>query len=162
MVVSTAPNGGGTVIFTGTTATNSITVTGTYGQTLYATVTAINNAGISSSTSSASGSGAILLDPNGDQNHSGLTNSQQDAAGFNPLDTVNYFHVTSIVPGTGGMQLNWVSVPGRTYQLQYSPNMTLGFTALSGTITATGTSSTYTDTSATGATRFYRVSTPTQ
>ncbi len=162
VVVSTAPNGGGTVIFTGTTATNSITVTGTYGQTLYATVTAINSAGISSSTSSASGSGTILLDPNGDQNHSGLTNSQQDAAGFNPLDTVNYFHVTSIVPGTGGMQLNWVSVPGRTYQLQYSPNMTSGFTALSGTITATGTSSTYTDTSATGATRFYRVSTPTQ
>jgi glycosidase len=161
VVVSTAPDGAGTVVFSGTSSINSITVTGTYGQMLYATVTSINNAGINS-TSSASASCTLLLDPNGDQNGSGLTNAQQDAAGFSPLDHTNYFHITSIVPGGGGTQITWDSVTGRTYQVQFSPDLVSGYTALSGTITATGTSSSYTDTSASGTRKFYRVSTPTQ
>ena len=162
VTVSTAPNGGGAIIFTGTTATNSITVTGTYGQTLYATVTTINNAGIQSSTSTTSGTGTILLDPNGDQNGAGITNSQQDAAGFNPLDHTNYFHITSIVPSLSGIQLNWVSISGSNYQVEASPNLVSGYAAVSGTITATGTSSSFTDTAGGYKTRFYRVSAPTQ
>ncbi len=162
VTVTTAPNGGGAVVFTGTTPTNSITVTGTYGQTLYATVTTINNAGINSNGSSVSGSGAILLDPNGDYNGAGLTNSQEDAAGFNPLLTNNYFHITSIRPGAGGTQITWTSVPGRTYLVQDSSNVTSGYVALSGTVTASGTSCTYTDTSGNAGRRFYQISTPWQ
>jgi hypothetical protein len=137
-------------------------VTGTYGETLYATVNSINNAGISGTASSVSGSGTILLDPNGDQNSAGLTNSQQDAAGFNPLDHTHYFHITSIVPVSGGMTLTWASVPGRTYQVLYASNPASGFTVLSGTITASGSSSSYTDTTVGGSQRFYRVNTPLQ
>jgi hypothetical protein len=163
VVVSTAPNGGGTVVFSGTSATNSITVTGTYGQTLYATVTTINNAGINSNSSTAGPAGVVLLDPNGDANGTGLTNSQQDAAGFNPLDNVHYFHITSIAAVSGsGTQIKWQSVAGRNYQVQVSPDLVSGYTALSGTITATGTCSNYMDTAASGTKRFYRVSTPTQ
>jgi glycosidase len=163
VVVSTAPNGGGTVIFSGTTPANSISVTGTYGQTLYATVTTINNAGINSTAASPSGSGTILLDPNGDANGAGLTNAQEDAAGFNPLDNNNYFHVTSIgAANGGGTQITWASVNGRSYVVQESSGLVSGYTALSGTITATGTSCSYTDTSPPGTTRFYRVSTSSQ
>ena len=163
VVVSTAPNGGGTVVFSGTTPTNSITVTGTYGQTLYATVTTINNAGINSTSATAGAAGTILLDPNGDANGSGLTNSQQDAAGFNPLDHLHYFHIASIASVSGsGTQIMWDSVAGRNYQVQFSPDLVSGYTALSGTITATGTCSYYMDTSASGTKKFYRVSTPSQ
>jgi hypothetical protein len=161
VLVSTAPNGGGTVIFSGTSATNSINVTGTYGQTLYATVTSINNAGIDSATSSVSAAGTILLDPNGDQNGTGLTNAQQDAAGFSPLSNF-YFHITSIVPTSGNITLSWASIPGRTYQVQCRPDLVSNYTALSGTITATQNSTSYTDISAGGTLRFYRVTTPTQ
>jgi len=160
VVVSTAPNGGGTVVFSGTTPTNSVTVTGSYGQTLYATVTTINNAGIDSTSSSSSGSGTMLLDPNGDANGSGQTNSAQDAAGFNPLDHTNYFHIVSFIPASGGTQITWVSVPGNTYQVEFSSDMVSGYTVISGTIMATGTSCSYTDPSATGKKGFYLISTP--
>lgn len=163
VVVSTAPNGGGLVLSNSSTSATSVTLTGSYGQTLYATVSTINGAGISSSSSSSSPSGTILLDPNGHLNGSGLTNAQQDAAGFNPLDTVNYFHITSTVAASGSnVQLIWTSVPGKNYQVQYSPDLVSGYMALSGTITATGTSTSYTDTTASGTKRFYHVSTPTQ
>jgi glycosidase len=163
VVVSTAPNGGGAIVFSGTTPTNSVTVTGTFGQTLYATVTTMNNAGINSNSSSASGSGTILLDPNGDANGAGLTNAQEDAAGFNPLDNTHYFHIMSIGPAAGGgTQLTWESVAGNSYQVLSSPDLVSGFTALSGTITATGTACSYTDTSAGAGKRFYQISTPWQ
>ena len=163
VIVSTAPNGGGTVIYSGTTAGDTLTVTGTYGQTLYATVTSINNAGINSTSSTASAAGTILLDPNGDANGGGLTNAQEDAAGFNPLSSNNYFHITSIAPASGGgTQIKWASVAGRTYQVQASSTLGSGYAAVSGTITATGTCSTYTDTGAGGTKRFYEISTPSQ
>jgi len=163
VVVSTAPNGGGTVVYSGTTAGPTVTVNGTYGETLYATVTTINNAGIPSASTTASAAGTVLLDPNAVQHADGVTNAEEDAAGFNPLDPHSYFHVMGIAGGNGGgTQVTWSSVPGRTYVVQDSADIVSGFAALSGTITATGTTSSYTDTSAHGAKRFYRVTTPGQ
>jgi len=160
VVVTTAPNGGGTVIYTGTTSGTVLTVSGTLGQTLYATVTSLNNAGIASASSSSSAAGTVLLDPNGDANGGGLTNAQEDAAGFNPLSN-NYFHITAVAPANGGgTQITWASVVGRIYQVQSSSTLGSGYSVISGTITATGASSTYTDTSAGATKRFYEVTTP--
>jgi hypothetical protein len=163
VVVSTAPNGGGTVIYSGTATGPTVTVTGSYGQTLYATVTTLNNAGVASTASTASAGGTVLLDPNAIQHGDGVTNAQEDAAGFNPLDPTSYFHVMGIASVSGsGTKVTWASVPGRNYVVQSSTNITSGFTALSGTISATGTTSSYTDMTGNGSREFYRVTTPTQ
>lgn len=158
VVVSTAPNGGGTVIYTGTVTSPTVTVTGAYGQTLYAKVTQINAAGISGNSASQSAAGTMLLDPNGDYNGTGLTNEQQDWAGFNPLITNYYFHITSISQVPTGQQITWTSIPGRSYVVQASSSSpTSGFTTMPGTVTAAGTSSSYIDTTPNGTTKFYRV-----
>ncbi|HEX4086185.1 MAG TPA: alpha-amylase family glycosyl hydrolase [Chthoniobacteraceae bacterium] len=162
VVVSTQPNGGGAIVYSGSTSANSVTVTGTYGQSLYAMVTTINNAGVYSTSSANSAGATLLLDPNGDQNGCGLTNAQQDAAGFSPLDNLHWFHITAVTPVSGGTQISWQSIPGRTYQVEYSSGPATGYAVLSGTITASGTSSSYTDVSGGGSPRFYEVTTPYQ
>ena len=63
----------------------------------------------------------------------------------------------SIQKVAGGMKLSWTSVSGKTYRVASKNDMTSQWTDLSGTITATGTSSSWTDTAATAKQRFYRV-----
>lgn len=71
------------------------------------------------------------------------------------------FGITSIsVGGTGQVTLSWESVNGGVYRVQTSPSMLADtWTNASGPITATGASTSYTDTPAPAGTkvRFYRV-----
>jgi hypothetical protein len=60
LIVGTTP--GGSNVFNGTVTTTNQIASGSYGQTLYARVAAINNAGIEGSFSAVT-SGTILLDP---------------------------------------------------------------------------------------------------
>lgn len=58
----------------------------------------------------------------------------------------------------GALTLNWSSIPGQKYRVQYSTNLTGGnWTDLSPDITASGATSSLTDPSLSGAQRFYRV-----
>ena len=158
VIIGTTP--GGSDIFSGFIQGTSKTVTGSFGQTLYAQVTSSNNAGIAG-PSSASNGGTILLDPAGDQDGDGMANAAEDAAQTSPLDASSIFKVTSVNRGpAGAVTLSWTSVPGVTYRVQWTSDLTAGFGGApeeSGGIQATAATTAYTDSSAAGARKFYRV-----
>ena len=157
VVISTAPNGGGTVLFDGTTSALTKTITGSFGQTLYATVRAINNAGIEGAVTSSAG-GTKLLDPAADEDGDGMANAAEDSAGSNPIDATSIFKITAVSRvDASSVQVTFTSAAGIRYIIESSANLNSGFSALSGTITASGATTTYTDTNAGGARKFYRV-----
>ena len=131
----------------------------TPGQTLYARVDAVNNAGVEGTLSAASAATPVL-DPNGDADGDGTTNAAEDAAGTNPLDATSVFRVVSVTANsaTNMRQITWNSVPGKRYQVQYSPDLITGsFTTISAVLSATSATTTYTDQPTNVTKGFYRV-----
>lgn len=127
-----------------------------YGTTVYATVLAVNNAGIQGPVSNAS-VGVLVLDPAGDADGDGESNGNELAAGTNALSANSVLKITTTTKAGGTVTVGWQSVAGRNYVVQSSPDLASAFTDLSGTITASGATSTYDDTTAGGAKRFYRI-----
>ena len=113
VLVGTSP--GGADVTNVTLNGTSLTATGNYGVHLYATVTAVNNAGIESSASTSAG---ILL--------------------LNPA----WIPVASM---TSPSLLNWSSISGLTYRVLSTTNLLVPFTAFSGTVTATVPTLTFTN-----------------
>ncbi len=160
VVISTLPNGAGTVLFDGNVTGASKTVTAAFGQTLYATVKAVNNAGIESTAASSSAGGSIALDPAGDQDGDGQRNDSEDLAGTSPLDSASLFKIVQTMRlSASSVQLTWSSVPGKQYEVLATNNLALAFVNISGVtpLPAAGATTTYTDTGATGAAKFYKV-----
>ena len=160
VIISTQPNGAGTVLFDGNVTTASKAVTAVFGQTLYATVKTVNNAGIESATASASSGGTIALDPAGDQDGDGQRNDSEDLAGTSPLDSASLFKIVQTTRlSASSVQLTWSSVPGKQYEVLAATNLAQTFVNISGAtpIPAAGATTTYTDTGATGAAKFYKV-----
>jgi hypothetical protein len=125
VIVGTSP--GASDVFNGIVEGTTLTVTNVYGATLYAEVSAINNAGIQGSAS-ASSTGVILVDPN-----------------WIPVLTMQVNNV-----------LNWTSVAGKAYQVWSTTNLGIPFTTIGGVITASGPTSQVTNTLP-DSVRFYRV-----
>ncbi len=125
VLIGTTP--GGSDVFNGTVAGTSFTVTNSFGAHLYATVSAINNAGIQGAAS-ASSSGVVLVNP-----------------AWIPLVSMENSSV-----------LNWNSVSGKTYQVWSTTNLAVPFSAFSGTLTASDITANYTNIP-TDSCRFYRV-----
>ncbi len=125
VIVGTSP--GASDVFSGIIQGTTITVTTNYGVTLYAEVSAINNAGIQG-TASISSAGVTLVDP-------------------------NWIPVLSM---QGNSALSWTSVSGLTYQVWSTTNLGTPFTTIGGVITASG-STTQSTNNFTDPERFYRV-----
>jgi hypothetical protein len=125
VVVGTAP--GNSNVFNGVVTGTSLTVTNSYGVTLYAEVSAVNNAGIEG-VASASSAGTTLVDPN-----------------WIPVLRMN-----------GSSVLAWSSVAGKNYQVWTTTNLSTPFTPISGMISASGSTTRYTNNPAEVA-RYYRV-----
>jgi glycosidase len=128
VIVGTTP--GASDVFNGLVGGTSLTVTNNFGVTLYAEVSAINNAGIEGPMS-VSSSGTVLLDPNS-------------------------FRLSASASG-GLTALTWSSVTGLTYRVLVSTDLSSGFWPLSSVILATGSTTGFQDTNATNPSRFYRV-----
>jgi hypothetical protein len=129
------------------------------GETLYATVDAVNNAGIEGAASTTS-TGVPVLDPNGDADGDGQSNAAEDLAGTNPLDPTSVFQVQSIVSdaATNSMQITWSSVVGKVYQVEFSPDPSPGdFSAVGSQVTATATTTASTFQPPSNVAGFYRV-----
>jgi hypothetical protein len=144
---------GGSNVLNLTVAGTSVSATNTYGQTLYARVSAINNAGIEGAFSPNS-AGTILLDPNGDYDHDGMSNAAEDIAGTNPLDANSVLRILSLA---GGDQLTWSSISGKTYRVLATSDIATSFVPVSGVVTAAGPTVAYLGSPATNSARFYRV-----
>ena len=123
--VGTSP--GAADVFNGIVQGPTLTVTNLYGATLYAAVSAINNAG-TQGPASASSAGVTLVDP-------------------------NWIPVLSM---SGGSGLSWSSVSGLTYQVWSTTNLGIPFSTLGGVITASGPATQSTNDFA-DPIRFYRV-----
>lgn len=94
-----------------------------------------------------------------DWDHDGQSNLHEFLAGTNPTDPSSVFRITSVAPGVGGtLVLQWPSVSGRTYRVQYAGDLGSAFQDTSDSALA-GTGGTLTKTVAigAGARGFYRV-----
>jgi hypothetical protein len=111
--VGTTP--GGSDVFSGIISGTSLSVTNSFGAHLYATVTAVNNAGVESAASSSPGIALV-----------------------NPA----WVPVASM---TAQNLLNWSSVSGMTYQVWSTTNLAVPFTAFGGVVTASAPLLTFTN-----------------
>lgn len=152
LIVGTAP--GGSNVFDAIVPGNSTTLSNGYGQTLYARVSAINNAAIEGAAGPVS-SGTILLDPNGDYDGDGMGNAAEDIAGTNPLDANSVLRILNLANGN---LLTWTSVSNKTYRVLATVDLATNFVPISGVITAASSSVSYLDNAATNSRKFYRVS----
>ncbi len=128
------------------------------GQTLYARIDAVNNAGVEGALS-ADSAATPVLDPNADSDGDGQTNAAEDAAGTNPLDPTSTLRVTGVVRNAAAntVQVTWSSVAGKQYVVEATGDLVAGgYTAVSGTITATGATTSFAA-AASGPRQFYRV-----
>ncbi len=113
VLIGTTP--GGADIFNSVINTNSLTVTNLFGAHLYATVTAVNNAGIESPVSNSSG--IALVNP-----------------AWIPVANMAAKNL-----------LNWDSVSGKTYQVWSTTNLAAPFSVFGGVVTATSPALTFTN-----------------
>jgi hypothetical protein len=103
--------------------------------------------------------GYVGVNPNGDEDHDGMSNLAEYRAGTDPTDPNSFlkFISYSAVPG-GGFRVVWSSVEGRLYTLERSTNLLSKFTAITNHIAATPPTNSYLDSGATGAgPYFYRL-----
>ena len=150
VIIGTTP--GGSNVFNGTITTTNQSASGAYGSTLYAQVSAINNAGIKGAMS---GTGtALLFDPNADDDGDGMSNWAELFAGTNPGDSNSVLRIVSF---TAGNLVSWSSVSGKVYQVLATPNLITGLTPISGSITASVSVTSFPDPAATNVAKFYRV-----
>ncbi len=150
LIVGTSP--GASNVFNGLVAGPGVTVSNAYGATLYAHVSALNNAPVEGAFSSGS-VGTLLLDPAGDQDHDGMSNAAEDVAGTNPLDAGSVLRILSL---TNGNLLSWAAVPGKAYRVFATSDLTTNFVPVGGSVTAVTATATFMD-PATNAPRYYRV-----
>lgn len=155
--VAIGTTAGGSDVFSGSVSGTSYTSTGAAGQTLYATVTPVSAAGITGAPSAAS-AGTILLPPTGDEDGDGQSNASEDLARTNPLDPKALFRIVTITRNAGGdVTLVWTSVPGLSYVVESTTDLTSAFGSPSPAITADSSTTTFTELGVSAAQKFYRV-----
>ena len=156
LLVGTSP--GASNVFAGAVGNvTNYTVTGAFGQTLYATIEAVNNAGVAGPAGPNS-SGTLLLDPNGDADGDGMNNYQEYLCGTDPLNAASVFKVLSISPSQSpaGNLLTWSSEPGKNYQVVATPSLLTAPTNLSPVIPTAGASTSFLAPTGSGA-MYYRI-----
>src|SRR5438552_4493864 len=91
------------------------------------------------------------VDPNEDSDHDGMSNLAEYKAGTNPTDAQSLFEFVSVRPDpSGGVLIEWSSVPGKLYTVQRSGDPLGGFADLQIHIPATAPRNAFRDASATG------------
>lgn len=97
------------------------------------------------------GANGAAGDPDGD----GFTNLQEYLAGTDPKDPASLLRLTQL--SGGGQIITWTSVPGRNYQVLAAAGFGSAFSPVSGTITAFGGTTSFTNPAPASARQFYRV-----
>ncbi len=106
-------------------------------------------------------SSATAALPNDDSDGDGLTNAQEFAAGTDPRSGASALRVSNIVNDASIIRIDFPSVFGKSYQLQYKNNLTdSNWTEVGTPVTGNGGIVEGSDNSAGGGHRFYRVTLP--
>ena len=103
--------------------------------------------------------GNTTVNPGADPDGDGMTNYQEYLAGTNPLDPQSKLTLYEVRPDPrGGLSISWQTVPGQSYAVFRSGDLSQGFTRLQGALSATATTTTFYDATARGpGPFFYRV-----
>ena len=106
-----------------------------------------------------SGLSTNLLDGHLDNDRDGTSNLNEYFAGTDPTDAKSVFKIVSARQvSTTSLEVNWLSVTGRTYSVWRSTNLVSGYTAIQTGLAGNGTTNTFTDPTANGLhSYFYRV-----
>ena len=152
LLVGTTP--GGSDVSDGIVTGTSSSISSAMGRTLYATVIAINGAGIegASSTSSA---GVILLDALADNDGDQMSNGDEEFAGTDPLNANSLLQIVGL--SQGATLLTWSSTPGKTYRVLAASDLHSGFSVLSGALPSGGGTTSFTNSVPSAVESFYRV-----
>jgi hypothetical protein len=103
------------------------------------------------------------LEPNVDLDGDGHVNLAEYVAGTDPMDASSVLRVKAVAravthQGEENVLVTWESVPGRTYTLLRSTNLTAGFEVVAAGIGATDVATTYEDAGLGGKAAFYSLS----
>ena len=102
---------------------------------------------------------AVDADPNADPDHDGVPNWAEYVAGTSPADALSKLKFDSasarVVSGQRRMVLNWLSAPGKMYEVLGSSGLGGGWGVL-GTISGDGNTAEFTDLNPPGS-RFYKL-----
>jgi subtilisin family serine protease len=103
--------------------------------------------------------GHLNVNPTADPDHDGQSNLGEFEAGTDPNNAASSFHMTSEGLGLNGFQVTWSSVPGKTYTVEYTQDLSMPWLTLQSNVPASGGATTsWLDATAIGQTRrFYRV-----
>lgn len=103
--------------------------------------------------------GNLSRNGTGDFDSDGMSDLAEFLAGTLPNNATSLLQLTSnTAPSGNSVTIQWQSVAGKAYRVQYKDDLNLvSWSDLSGDVTASGTTAMKTDTTATGAKRFYRV-----
>lgn len=113
--------------------------------------------GMSDGYEVANGLNPLVNDANGDRDGDGMSNLQEYLAGTAANDATSLFKISTVTSQIGGgFVVTWQSVADKTYQVQFTDDLGTSFAPLSGTIKATGPTTSYADGTAAGQ-RFYKV-----
>ncbi len=94
-----------------------------------------------------------------DEDGDGMNNAAEDTAGTSPFDPASQFKIIAVTRlSATAAQISWTSVPGKNYRVEASTDLAAGFAPVSGAISASGSTTSHTDSAATGSRQFYRVS----
>jgi hypothetical protein len=91
----------------------------------------------------------------GDPDHDGFTNLEEYLAGTDPQDSNSLLRITFL--SDGGQVVSWQSIPGKNYQVYGTPNLSQSLEALSTTLTAFNTNTSFTNLFVPAGRQFYRV-----
>jgi hypothetical protein len=96
---------------------------------------------------------------NGDPDGDGMTNMQEFIAGTHPKDGASVLRITRVTRSGNDYQITWTSVPTKNYQVWATSDLSVPFSCVSGcpTIPSAGATTSYTDPSAAGSRKFYRI-----
>ena len=154
--IGTSP-GGADVISGMEVEQNSMTFSGSVGQTLYATVRAVSAAGIESvSAGSSAATPVILLDAGGDEDGDGSSNGDEDLAGTDPLDAMSRFEIAAVELDDGAANVRFASVVGRSYRLECSGDLA-GWEPVGVAVAGSGEELILSDPDGSEVRKFYRV-----
>ena len=96
--------------------------------------------------------------PDADPDHDGSSNAQEYIAATDPTDARSFFSINRVTQTAAGTVVEWKSSPGKRYQV--FAKTTAGnapWTPQGPPVTATGATTQFHDTAATGSIRFYRL-----
>ena len=101
--------------------------------------------------------GYVGINPNEDPDNTGMTAYEDFWAGLNPTNPASVFKIAAFATN-GAVQVNWTSVLGKTYTIEWSTNL-IQWNSIGNSMVGNGSPASFTDSSAgTQSTeRFYRV-----